>query len=174
MAFVPGTAKNSGHVYPHDTEGYTRPKWDAAKQDLLSRYPGDNPIIKEHIEKAAKQLLNGQTIGRRGTPVVSFWLMRDKWKNRGASWVVGGTDGDVFEMGGNYISPALLQLVYFKTREGLVCQLAYEIAPEFQGYRTPSMLTPSTIEREYKSANESLDSVSEASDDILKAMKQFI
>jgi hypothetical protein len=169
MAYILGTLKSKGHIYIHDSEGYTKPQWDAVKQDLLLRYPGSSPVIKLHIEKSAIQLLSGQTIGRRGTPVISFWMMRDKWKNRGVSWVSIGTDGDVFEMGGNLIYPAVLQLAYFVTREGLVCQLAYEIEKETTIERTSKVTLPTTIEEGYNPQDNS-EIVSDAVNDIYSAM----
>ena len=97
-----------------------------AEEFLLSKYPGNNPIVIRHIKNAAEQLKYGQTIGVRATPVVSFWMMKDKWKNRGSSWETFGTDGDPgFDENHVLVQPQTIRLVYFVSRCGLVCQLAY-------------------------------------------------
>jgi len=123
--------------------------------DILSRYPGNSPRIREHIRRAVEQLNEGETIGRRGTPVVSFWLMRDKWRDRGASWEQQGWDGDIEYFSDDvarWRCPAALRLVYFKTYEGLVCQLAYVIQQEYISsiVVSPAMTTlPNIIEDKY-------------------------
>lgn len=97
-----------------------------AEQFLLSKYPGDNPIIIGHIKMAAKQLKFGQTIGIRATPVVSFWMMKDKWKKLGQAWMTIGQDGDAyFDEDKVLQTPKAITLVYFVTNDDLVCQLAY-------------------------------------------------
>lgn len=97
--------------------------------------------MREHLKKIEEQLVKGSTIGRRGTPVVSFWAMRDKWKKYGQYWELWGTDGDV-EVENRVIdgarmaisplmAPAELKLIYFVIPEtDIVCQLAYEHDPE--------------------------------------------
>src|SRR6478735_4402877 len=96
-----------------------------AEQFLLKRYPGDSKAIKDHIRKAVIQLQKGQTVGERATPVVSFWMMREKWRKRGSAWEQLGTDGDVKFENGEMVYPDILRLAYFVTTDGLVCQLAY-------------------------------------------------
>lgn len=101
-----------------------------AKKELLDRYPGKNPNVLHHIDMAIRQLTEGQTVGVRMTPVVSFWLMRDKWKGRGSAWQMYQPDGDIrvakdVNSSTGCIYPDILQLAYFITTDGLVCQLAY-------------------------------------------------
>ncbi len=81
----------------------------------------------------------GETIGRRGTPVISHWRMRLKWEKFGDAWECLGTDGDPGFDNGVIFVPAVLQLVYFVYDDWhcvdpeWVCQLAYVIQPEAQG-----------------------------------------
>ena len=88
-------------------------------------------MISEHLAKINEQLMKGPTIGKRGTPVVSFWPMREKWKKYGEYWEIWGTDGDL-EIGktGHLMAPAELKLIYFIIPgSDTLCQLAYEHDP---------------------------------------------
>jgi len=88
-------------------------------------------VLLPHLDKARQQFEKGATVGRRQTPVVSFWEMRPKWEKWGKAWETVGTDGDCFwETNEKFIVPAVLKLVYFRMNDGRVCQLAYEIVPE--------------------------------------------
>jgi len=97
--------------------------------------------MKEHLKKVEEQIAKGPTIGHRGTPVISFWPMRDKWKKYGEYWELWGTDGDVEVENrvidgwrvatGPSMAPAELKLIYFLIPgSDMVCQLAYEHDPE--------------------------------------------
>lgn len=86
--------------------------------------------LAEHVRNAIRQLKEGETIGRRQTPVISFWPMRPKWERWGNSpWTYSGRDGDYVREGNTHIYPAKLRLVYFRTGDK-VCQLAYKEAEE--------------------------------------------
>lgn len=92
------------------------------------------PTLAEHVTKAVRQFQKGDKIGRRVTPVISFWDMKPKWEKWGEAWAYIGSDGDADCQGtGSVIVPAMLQLVYFKTHNGRVCQLAYVIHDEVSG-----------------------------------------
>ena len=91
-------------------------------------------MISEHVRNAIKQLQQGEQIGRRGTPVISFWDMRPKWEKWGNAWEYFGSDGSTFVEDGKVICPAVLKLVYFRTHDGRVCQLAYKVREEVSGY----------------------------------------
>lgn len=90
-------------------------------------------MMAEHVRNAIHQLSKGEKIGTRGTPVISFWDMRPKWEKLGNAWEYTGSDGSPFPDNGNMIVPCLIKLVYFRMHDGRVCQLAYEIEPEFAG-----------------------------------------
>ncbi len=97
--------------------------------------------MNEHFQKVMEQLKQGPTIGTQGTPVVSFWPMRDKWKKFGDYWEQWGTDGPVTipteknadgwrRATGVLMAPAELKLIYFVIPgTDTVCQLAYEHDP---------------------------------------------
>lgn len=89
-------------------------------------------MTSEHLKRIEEQLEKGPKIGRRGTPVVSFWDMRSKWRKYGQYWELWGTDGDLIHDGEQgLIAPAELKLVYFVIPgTEIVCQLAYEHDPE--------------------------------------------
>lgn len=90
-------------------------------------------MITEHLSKVVEQLKSGNAIGRRGTPVISFWPMREKWEKFGEYWEQFSTDGDVFinPEDGELWGPAELQLVYFRVPGTfMVCQLAYVLHEE--------------------------------------------
>lgn len=85
----------------------------------------------EEITQAAAN----NRLGHRGTPVLSFWPMKDKWKAFGDYWELWGTDGDetVEMIDGQQLcfSPAILRLLYFKLSVSeIVCQVAYIWAPK--------------------------------------------
>lgn len=86
--------------------------------------------LQQHIERAMAQLQSGTTIGRRQTPVISFWPMREKWRKYGQAFEQRGTDGMTLTENGWLIIPATLQLVYFVVPFDIVCQLAYVLVPE--------------------------------------------
>jgi hypothetical protein len=90
--------------------------------------------LAEHVRNAVHQLKEGETIGRRGTPVISWWPMRAKWEKWGAAWETLGTDGDSESVeDGKLRIPAVLRLAYFRL-DGQVCQLAYVVYPEVENY----------------------------------------
>jgi hypothetical protein len=95
--------------------------------------------IAEYLPKVTEQLRSGNEIGRRATPVVSFWPMREKWKRHGEYWHFFGTDGDCIVEGDSLIVPATLKLIYFLLPDkATVCQLAFiteieERFPVFSG-----------------------------------------
>jgi len=89
--------------------------------------------LADNVRRAIKQLALGETIGRRGTPVISFWDMRPKWEKWGSAWQYIGSDGPPFREQSNLVCPALIKLVYLRTHDGRVCQLAYEFKPEING-----------------------------------------
>lgn len=97
-------------------------------------------MIKDHLTKINEQLTKGPTIGIRGTPVVSFWQMREKWEKYGDYWELWGQDGDLEVTNevregwrvttGPLMAPAELKLIYFRIPGSeIVCQLAYEHDP---------------------------------------------
>ena len=97
-------------------------------------------MLKDHLAKVSEQLAKGPTIGKRGTPVVSFWPMRDKWEKYGEYWELWGQDGDVEvenvvkdgwrTTSGPAMAPAELKLLYFVIPGSeILCQLAYEHDP---------------------------------------------
>jgi hypothetical protein len=89
-------------------------------------------MIEDHWLKVSEQLSKGNSIGKRGTPVVSFWQMRDKWKKYGDYWELWGQDGDLEQIPGTMeqMAPAELKLIYFRIpNSNMVCQLAYEHDP---------------------------------------------
>jgi len=88
--------------------------------------------LEQYVYNALQQLKQGETIGRRGTPVISFWPMRQKWEKWGSAWETRGTDGDMLFEDNTIVIPAILQLVYFRN-EDTVCQLAYVLYPEVKG-----------------------------------------
>ncbi len=148
-----------------------------AEQFILNRYPGNSDIIKEHIRKAVLQLESGQTVGERATPVVSFWMMRDKWVKRGSAWEQIGTDGDVrFDANGMMVYPDILRLAYFITTDGLVCQLAYRIGKThsleaFDRARLTNYKSLENNEVEIKKVDFGVNnSTSQAANDIISAM----
>lgn len=85
--------------------------------------------LAEHVTNAIRQLRQGEKIGRRGTPVISFWPMRPKWERHGIAWETMGTDGDDLNEDGMFVVPAIIQLAYFRIGDQ-VCQLAYVIQEE--------------------------------------------
>ena len=95
--------------------------------------------LVNHVRNAVHQLKCGETIGRRGTPVISFWPPRPKWDKWGEAWETTGTDGDSLQEDGMLVIPAVLKLVYFRCANGEVCQIAYVLHPESKGYPGPNM-----------------------------------
>ena len=95
--------------------------------------------LEQHVYNALQQLKQGETIGRRGTPVISHWPMRGKWEKWGLAWETQGTDGDIIVEDKTSVIPAVLQLVYFRYDDwhyinpDWVCQLAYVLYPEVKG-----------------------------------------
>jgi hypothetical protein len=78
-------------------------------------------IVRENINLLRSQ----DNLLTRGTPVVSFWPMREKWKKYGPAWTTLGTDGDVEKLpSGKWRMPAILRLTYIVCHDGRVCQLA--------------------------------------------------
>lgn len=94
--------------------------------------------MANHVRNALHQLKQGETIGRRETPVISFWPMRPKWIKWGSAWETLGTDGDSMHEDGMLVIPAILRLAYFKL-DDQVCQLAYVLHPEVKGTPSPQL-----------------------------------
>jgi len=87
-------------------------------------------MIEDHWLKVSEQLAKGNSIGKRGTPVVSFWQMRDKWKKYGDYWELWGQDGDLEIVDEVLTAPAELKLIYFHVPDSnMICQLAYQHDP---------------------------------------------
>jgi hypothetical protein len=92
-----------------------------------------NGVTFKEINRAA----SNHKLGTRGTPVISFWPMRDKWKKYGDYWELWGQDGDLTisknddgEIGG-LMAPAEYRLIYFVVPgTEMVCQVAYEVNPK--------------------------------------------
>ena len=82
------------------------------------------------VQKINEQFLSGTSMGLRGTPIISFWPMREKWKSKPDYWELEGRDGDIMFSAGMSFDPAEYRLIYFKLPQAnLVCQLAYEKSP---------------------------------------------
>lgn len=87
----------------------------------------------EHVVNTIRQLRRGEFIGRRQTPVVSYCDMRPKWEKYSSAWEYTGSDGSAFVEDGRMIVPAILKLIYVKSHDGRVCQMAYVLYAEVVG-----------------------------------------
>ena len=92
------------------------------------------------------------SIGVRGTPYISFWPMKAKWRKFGDWFTAVGTDGDwetaefwVYSLEDQEeqtyrrsIEPLMIQLFYQKLSENEVLQLAW-VRPDWS-WRTPRIV----------------------------------
>lgn len=62
---------------------------------------------------------------QRGTPIVSIWPMKEKWKKFGSWFTTIGRDGDAIIENGTVREPMMLQLYYKVLGDGTVLQLAW-------------------------------------------------
>src|SRR5260370_23140596 len=134
------------------------------EKKILAHYHGSSGIVKRHIKMAAKQMQQGQTIGKRMTPVVSFWFDRPKWAKWSCAWESFGTDGDVEVIDGTQVLPSVIRFCYFKTYGELVCQLAYitnEVSYEHSRLSMPIIIDKyySLPERQQNVANSPADEI---------------
>ena|SRR5881396_2228194 len=104
----------------------------------------------EAYQCASRQMIamGKNAIGMRGTPVVSFWPMKEKWRKFGEWFTTVGSDGDVRIAGVPFTDrdellpwaeePRMLQLYYRRLSDTEVVQLAW-VRPDWD-WRIPRVI----------------------------------